>query len=61
MTKNLYEMLYNRDEELKNLLYKENKKLKKIKKYIKENFTNKDGTIWNSDIKKIYEIIIEKK
>lgn len=32
-------------------------KINKVEKYIIEKYSNEDGTIWNSDIKKILEIL----
>jgi len=38
-------------------LYIMSGQLCEIEEYIKENFTNKDGTIWHDDMKKIYNMI----
>jgi hypothetical protein len=34
--------------------------INKVKKYIEENFTNQDGTIWHNEMQDIYNILNNK-
>ena len=46
------------DEETKlEWLYTMSEQLCKIEEFIKENYTNEDGSIWHGEMKEIYEII----
>lgn len=38
-------------------LYEMSEKLCNIEEYIENNFSNEDGSIWNIDMRKIYEMI----
>lgn len=57
MYRNWYEKYKNKNKHLEQDLYIALNKIDKAKEYIKDNFTNDDGTIWHEEMKIIYEIL----